>query len=232
MINKDNLIIGKNSVLEAIKNKVEIEELYISNKIFIKTNIKKNILSNEEMNKITDLNHQGYIALIKPFNYSNFEEISKPQNEIILILDHIEDPNNLGAIIRSANAFNISNIIIPNKRAAKITPTVFKVASGGMVNTKIHLSNSLVNSVSKLKDKGFWIYSSILDTKSKEINNANFNFPMALIIGNEGKGISSSLQKMSHESIFIKTSGTVQSLNASCASSIFFYEITRKKNNG
>lgn len=228
-INKKRLIVGKNSVLDALANNENIEELFLSKNVFIKTEIKKTILTNKELNEISNLNHQGYIAKLSSYQYYPVEKMIKDRPKIILILDHIEDAHNLGAIIRSANAFNLNYIIIPDKRAAGISPGVYKSASGGLSNIKIIQTNSISSLIIKLKKMNYWIYCSMLNSDAKNLANTKFNFPLALILGNENKGVSKTLQNLSDEMIFIKTLGSVQSLNVSCAASIFFYKIQTQK---
>ncbi|MGL4343228.1 MAG: 23S rRNA (guanosine(2251)-2'-O)-methyltransferase RlmB [Metamycoplasmataceae bacterium] len=223
------IICGKNSVLDAIEKNIDIDILYLSKNVFIDTKIPKKILSNQELNEITPLNHQGYIAILSSFEYFDFSQIINKKPEIILALDHIEDPQNLGAIIRSASAFNIKHIIIPDRRAASINTTVSKVASGGLNNVNISKVKSLSSSILKLKNDGYWIYSSLIDEHANELNKASFNFPLVIIIGNESKGVSSTIKNLSDETIYINMDGETQSLNASVATGILLYKIIEKK---
>ncbi|MGL5205510.1 MAG: 23S rRNA (guanosine(2251)-2'-O)-methyltransferase RlmB [Metamycoplasmataceae bacterium] len=224
------LLCGKNTVLEAIANTMDIKIIYLlkpQNNLHTKTPIK--IISKEEMNEMTDLNHQGYIAILNEFKYYNLEVIFKDKPKIILILDHLEDPQNFGSILRSANASGIKHIIIPNIRSVDVNETVFKVSSGGIVGMKIIKVNSLQATVTKLKKEMFWIYATSLDQEASDFSKANYNFPLALIIGNEGKGVSRSLLKESDQNIFIKMEGTVQSLNVAVATGIFLFYLKNRK---
>ncbi|MGL5357631.1 MAG: 23S rRNA (guanosine(2251)-2'-O)-methyltransferase RlmB [Metamycoplasmataceae bacterium] len=223
-----NFIFGKNTVLNAINNNEEIEEIFLSKNNFIKTNIKKTILSNKELDEMVNGNHQGYIALVKEFVYYQEAKLFKDKPPIILVLDHIEDPQNLGAIIRTANCLGIDNVIIPNKRSATINSTVTKVASGGLVGFKVVQTSSLSSFIIKAKEKGYWVYGTSLNEKAKSINKAPFNFPLVLIVGNEGKGISKTNEKLSDELVYLEMKGNVQSLNVSVATGIFLYEILKK----
>lgn len=223
------LICGKNSVLEAIKNNLKIKILYVLKPIKIDNKkIQIKVISRNEMDLLTDLNHQGYIAVLETnFQYCSLEQIIKIKPEIILLLDHIEDPHNLGAIIRSANAAGVNHIIIPKNRAADITNTVWKISSGGLINMKIAKVNSLQVAIEKLKSNDYWIYVSALDFGAKEYSKINYNFPLVIVIGNEGSGASKSVIKQSDEKIFIPIKGSVQSLNASVATGILIFEIIK-----
>ncbi|WP_330463200.1 23S rRNA (guanosine(2251)-2'-O)-methyltransferase RlmB [Metamycoplasma gateae] len=227
-----NFIYGKNSVLEAVENNFPINKIYLLKGVENK-NIKfKNItyLSMPEMNKIIKGNHQGYIAEIAPFNYYDIHTIIKDKPSSVLILDHIQDPQNFGAIIRSANVFGVKHIIIPKDRCVDITPTVLKISSGGFKNIKVIKVSSLFDAIEFLKKNNFWIYATALNEKAKKLSETNFSFPVALIVGNEGSGVSKTLLKHSDEIIYINQDNeSVQSLNVSSATSICLYELFNQK---
>ncbi|QJG67271.1 23S rRNA (guanosine(2251)-2'-O)-methyltransferase RlmB [Mycoplasma phocoenae] len=223
-----NIICGRNSVLDAVDNKFNIETIYIQKGSNIKINFDNiKFISREEMNKMTRENHQGIIAVIKPFNYADFNQIINKMIDKVLILDHIQDPHNLGAIIRSANVFGVNWIIIPEDRAAAITPTVLKISSGGFANMNIVKVASIYTAIDKLKSAGFWIYSTALGKNAKDISKVKFNENSVLVIGNEAKGVSNTILKHSDELIYIPQKGTVQSLNASVAAGISLYFFTK-----
>ncbi|AWX69346.1 23S rRNA (guanosine(2251)-2'-O)-methyltransferase RlmB [[Mycoplasma] anseris] len=224
-------IYGKNSVLDAIKNNFPIKTLYLQNNIQDKNinfhNIKR--LSYYEMNNLVKGNHQGYIAEINEFQYHDFGSILKDKPENVLILDHIQDPQNFGAILRSANVFNIKHIIIPKNRACEVTPTVLKTSSGGFNNIKIIKMASLFEAIKNLKEAGYWVYATALNDQAKKLHEINFAKPTCLIMGNEETGVSNTLIKHADEVIYIEQFGEVQSLNVSCASAIAMYELTKSK---
>ncbi|WP_246529760.1 23S rRNA (guanosine(2251)-2'-O)-methyltransferase RlmB [Mycoplasma zalophi] len=224
-----NIIVGRNSVIDALANGYDIEKIYIQNNINIKLNFKNiEYVSKEKLNSLTDQNHQGIIAIIKPFNYADFNELILKKPEQVIILDHIQDPHNLGAIMRSANAFGLKWIIIPKDRAASVNATALKISSGGFNGLKIVKNSSLNTTINKLKEIGYWVYATSLDNKSININDVKFNTPTVLIIGNEQKGVSNTLLKLSDQNIYIPQAGTVQSLNASVAAGICFYCLKNK----
>ena len=225
-------IYGKNSVLDAIKENYPIKKLYLLNDHKNKVkfdNVK--YLTNYEMNKLINGNHQGYIAEIEEYKYHDIGSIFKDKPQFVLMLDHIQDPQNFGAIIRSASAFSVKHIIIPKDRSVSITPTVLKTSSGGFTNAKIIKTGSLFDAINQLKKNGFWVYATTLDEKAKKLNNARFNFPLCLIMGNEEKGISNTLLNASDEKIYIPQSSNIQSLNVSVATGILLYEIAKNKGN-
>ncbi|WKX02649.1 23S rRNA (guanosine(2251)-2'-O)-methyltransferase RlmB [Candidatus Mycoplasma mahonii] len=219
------LICGKNSLLDAIKGQLPIRKIYISNSLGIKvdSSIEVIIKSKKELDMMTNLNHQGYIAEIADIHYYSFDELMNDKPARVIILDHIQDPHNFGAIIRTANVFGIKHIIIPKDRAVSVTDTVLKIASGGIVSMKIIKVSSISSIVTKLKKGGFWIYGTAIEN-GLNIDQISFNYPLALIFGNEGSGVSKPLLKMSDQNIFIKMSGTVQSLNVSVAAGVIIFK--------
>lgn len=227
-------ICGKNSVVDALKNKVFIKKLYIVNLSKIEKELLENInfelISKEDMDQMTNLNHQGFLAILEnEFSYSSFDEILRDKPKMILILDHIEDVNNFGAIIRSANAAGLKHIIIPKERSAQVTETVLKVSSGGIINMKIARVNSLQSTLEKLKNNHYWVYVSAIE-KGNDYSKINYNLPLVLVVGNEGKGVSRTTLKQSDQNIFIPMNGSVQSLNVSVATGILLFEIIKKIN--
>ena len=227
-MNNKHIICGKNSVLDALKAKIKIKKIWTLKPLDFKTNVEVEIVSRNELDQITNLNHQGIIAFLEQgFNYHDINKIIKKQPKIVLILDHIEDPHNLGAILRSANAAGIQDIIIPDKRASLVNDTVLKVSSGGFNNLNIAKVNSLQVIVEKLKNNGYWIYATAIE-KGSDYSKVKYNFPLAIIVGNEAKGVSNTLLKMSDQNIFIPMFGTVQSLNVSVATGILLFEIIKQ----
>lgn len=223
------LICGKNSVFDAIKNKIKIEKIYSIKPIEINENIDIEIVSKEFLDNLTKLNHQGIVAITSnPFNYTSIESIIRDKPKIILILDHIEDSYNFGAIIRTANAANINHIIIPDKRSVEVNDAVLKVSSGGFVGMKIAKVSSLQATIEKLKKNEYWIYSSGLQENAKDYKKASYNYPLAIVVGNEAKGISKTIEKASDELIYIPMKGSVQSLNVSVATGIILFELTKE----
>ena len=221
------IIFGKNTVFDAINNKVPLKVIYTMHQISAE-GIKVIKKSSKELSEMVSGNHQGYVAELKEFSFFPIESISKYQPKTVVILDHIQDPHNFGAIIRSMNAFGINYLIIPKDRQADVTPTVLKVSSGGFVGMKIIKVTNISRTISFLKKEGYWIYGSNIGGNSKNIKDVSFSDKRVIVIGNEGKGISNNVLKTCDELFWIPTEGSVQSLNASVASSIIFYVLNNK----
>ena len=173
-------------------------------------------------------NHQGVIAEVKPFQYSSLEEIvksslKKPQ-PLILILDEIEDPHNLGAIIRSCDAFGVDGIVLKNRNQVQINMTVVKVSTGAIDHVKICQVSNVSNAIRVLKENGFWIYSSDGSAKTN-YDDLKYTGPTALIVGSEGSGISRLVLENSDFVIKIPMLGSVNSLNVSVATGILLSNI-------
>ncbi len=215
------LICGKNSVLDALENELPLSRVYLLKPIDkkIDNNIKVKITSKKEMDKLTKENHQGFVAELKEFNYFTLDDLLRDNPKKFLILDRIQDPHNFGAILRSANAFGIKHIVIAKDRQVEVTPTVLKVSSGGYVGVKIVRVDSMQNAIKKIKDANIWIYATAIE-KGISVDQVTFNIPMALVVGNEGKGVSNAILKQSDQNVFIPMKGTVQSLNVSVATGI------------
>ena len=220
------LICGKNSVRDALAGQLPITKIFTAKELGfdVDSEIEVIITPKKDMDRMTKLNHQGLIAELAHMNYYSVDELLEDKPSKVLILDHIQDPHNFGAIIRTANAAGVKHIIIPKDRAALVTDVVMKISSGGIVGMKIIKVGSLSSTVTKLKEGGFWIYATAIENGS-DINQVTFNFPMALIVGNEGKGVSKPLLKMSDQNVFIKMNGTVQSLNVSVATGVALFKI-------
>jgi len=224
------LLCGKNTVLDAIKNKMYIKVIYLLKpQLGIDPYFKTKIISKIEMDELSLVNNQGFIAVLEEFKYYNIDSIFEDKQNIVLILAHLEDPQNFGSILRTAHASGINHIIIPNIRSVDINDTVLKVSSGGIIGLKIIRVNSIQSTIVKLKKKMFWIYATSLGENTIEYHNVDFNFPLAIIVGNESKGISKSLLNESDQHIFIKMKGTVQSLNVSVATGIILFHLINQK---
>ena len=179
-------------------------------------------------------NYQGVIATVPPYEYVEVEDIinearQRNQDPFILILDGIEDPHNLGAIIRTAETAGIHGIIIPKRRAASVNSTVSKVASGALEYVKIARVNNINETINKLKKEGIWICGTAINAE-KNYYNQDLTGPLAIIIGNEGKGISQLVQKNCDFLIKIPMKGKVTSLNASVSTGIIVYEALKQRN--
>ena len=242
----DDQIEGRNAVLELLESDKDINKIYITkgelkgsiNKIIAIANEKKVIIVQKDKKQMDMMaqseNYQGVIAVVPPYEYVEIEdilEVAKERNEdpFILILDGIEDTHNLGEIIRTAETAGVHGIIIPKRRAAQVNSTVSKVASGALEYMKIARVNNITDTISKLKDKGVWICGTAIDA-DKFYYDQNLTGPLAIVIGNEGKGISDLVKRNCDFLVKIPMKGKVTSLNASVSTGIIVYEAVKQRN--
>lgn len=240
----EDLIYGRNACLEAL-NTGKVEELYIQkgnlkgsiekvigrakNKNVVIKTVDKKTLDNMANGEV----HQGVIALISSFEYSTVDDIlkeAKNRNEdpFIVILDEIEDPHNLGAIIRSCETAGVHGVIIPKRRSASINSTVYKSSAGACNYLKVAKVTNINRTIDELKEKNIFVYGTDGDAKNY-YNKTNLTGPIAIVIGNEGKGISMQIKKNCDELIKIPMRGKITSLNASNACAIVCYEVLRQR---
>ena len=188
----------------------------------------------KDMEKIANnKNYQGAIAFVTPFSYCEIEDIleyAKKKNEepFVLILDGIEDPHNLGAIIRTAETAGMHGIIIPKRRSASVNSTVSKVSSGAVEYMKIARVTNITDAIDKLKKEGLWICGTDINTE-KYYYNQDLTGPIGIVIGNEGKGISDKVKKNCDFLVKIPMMGRVTSLNASVSTGIIIYEALKQR---
>lgn len=188
----------------------------------------------KDMEKIANnKNYQGVIAFVPPFSYCEIEDIleyAKEKNEepFVLILDGIEDPHNLGAIIRTAETAGMHGIIIPKRRSASVNSTVSKVSSGAGEYMKIARVTNITDAIDKLKKEGLWICGTDINTE-KYYYNQDLTGPIGIVIGNEGKGISDKVKKNCDFLVKIPMMGRVTSLNASVSTGIIIYEALKQR---
>lgn len=221
------LAYGKNVLY--MTNPSSVKKVYISKtkqdkELF--TYLKQNkihyiVVEKELLNKMTKENHQGIVLEIEDFHYSELEEIM--DGSFLLILDHLEDPHNLGAIIRSAEAAGVTGIILPKDRSVSVTDTVIKTSAGAINNVKIVKVTNLVDTIKKLQKENFFIYGA--DMEGCDLRETTFADKKVLVIGNEGKGISPIIEKNCDEIISIPMKGQVNSLNASVAAAILIFKM-------
>ena len=233
---REDLIIGRNAVMEALKSKKTIEALYITNgpregSINVIINLAKEnriVLKEVDKKKLDSMSdgsvHQGVIARITPYKYFEVKDIldeakKKGEDPFIIILDELEDPHNLGSIIRTAETCGVHGIIIPKRRNVGVTPTVYKSSVGAVEHVKIAKVTNINNTIDDLKSEGVWIYGA--DIEGQEYSyEVDFSGPCALIIGSEGRGISKLTLKKCDKLVKIPMIGKINSLNASVAGGI------------
>ena len=240
---REDLIIGRNAVMEVLKSDRTVEALYISNgsmegsiKAIINMAKDKGIVLKDVDRKKLDFmsggtNHQGVIAQVTPYKYYEIADmlnLAKKRNEdpFIVILDEIEDPHNLGSIIRTAELCGVHGIIIPKRRNVGITSTVYKCSVGAIEHMRIAKVTNINAAIDELKKEGLWIYGADIagDEYSYQVN---FSGPCAMVIGSEGRGISKLTLKKCDKLVKIPMVGRINSLNASVAGGIMMYEILK-----
>ena len=241
-INED-LVLGRNAVIELLKSDRTIEYVCVSKgdlegsiKVILGLAKDKGVIIKEVDRRKLDamsggLVHQGVIAKVTPFKYCEVTEIleeaeKKEENPFIIILDELEDPHNLGSIIRTAELCGVHGIIIPKRRNVGVTSTVYKCSAGAIEHMKIAKVTNINTTIDMLKSKGVWIYGADIDGTDYSYN-TNFSGPCALIIGSEGRGISNLTLKKCDVLVKIPTVGKINSLNASVAGGIMMYEVLK-----
>lgn len=187
----------------------------------IKANKIKYIVTDSKVMDRMMAHNQGIIMEIDDYEYGSLEDIK--DDSLILMLDHLEDPHNFGAIIRTCEAKGIKSIIIPKDRGVTVNETVMKTSSGALNHVNIIMVTNLVNAINKLKDKGYFVYAADMD--GSDYKTVDYADKVVLIIGNEGNGISNIVKNNSDEIISIPMKGVVNSLNASVAAAILIYGI-------
>lgn len=231
---------GKNAVTEVLKSDKAINNLLISNSInrnsiveilglAKKKNVKYQFVDNNILKKYSETNnHQGIIAVGEDFKYSNLEDlINIEKSKCLLILDGIEDPHNLGSIIRSAECFGIDGVVIPKNRACQVTETVIKTSAGAISHVKIARVTNINTTIEVLKKHNFWVYG--LELGGRPINEVDFSGNVAVVVGSEGKGIKMQTRLVCDDIVTLQLKGKVNSLNASVAAGIGLYEITKNR---
>lgn len=226
------LVYGKNVVQEILKKKEKIKKAYIYkgfNDSFILSALQKENIcifykSKKELDELAKGNHQGIILDVPDFVYHTLEDLTN-ENSLVVMLDHIEDPHNLGAIIRTSEAAGVEAIIIPKDRGVLVTPTVIKVSAGATENIKIICVTNLSQTIQNLKKKGYWFIGT--DMNGEDYYKMDYRGNTCIIIGNEGKGMSPLLKKNCDFMARIPMKGKINSLNASVAAGIVIFEAVR-----
>ena len=236
-MNKEvNLVYGKNPVIEAINAKKALKVFIVNNfndqKILnlIKDNkIQCVSVSPSEMDKMSEGGvHQGVSAELKPYQTVSLEEIifkaRKKEKKIIVMLDNINDPHNLGAILRSADVFEAAGIVLPKHNSVSLNATVAKTSAGAINYVPVAVVNNLNQAIKTLKDEGYWVVSTD-GSATISYSSIKYDFPVVVVIGSEGKGVSSLVLKNSDYIVKIPQFGHVNSLNASVAAGILLAEV-------
>ncbi|WP_156626169.1 23S rRNA (guanosine(2251)-2'-O)-methyltransferase RlmB [Clostridium tertium] len=240
---REDIIVGRNAVMEVLKSDRTIEALYIANgnmegsiKAIINIAREKGLVIKEVDRKKLDImsngnNHQGVIAQVTAYKYYEIADMinyakKKNQDPFIVVLDEIEDPHNLGSIIRTAELCGVHGIVIPKRRNVGVTSTVYKCSVGAIEHMRIAKVTNINAAIDELKKEGLWIYGA--DIAGTEYSyEVDFGGPCAIVIGSEGRGISKLTLKKCDKLVKIPMVGRINSLNASVAGGIMMYEILK-----
>ncbi len=243
------IIYGKIAVLEALKSEKTFNRLLIDKNLKDKTtqelidlarqqNVKIDFLPREALEKKVKsqaegkINHQGIVAEVTEFEYSSIQdiiELARQKNEapFVVILDGVEDPHNLGAIIRTAECAGAHGVIIPERRACSVNETVLKTSAGAASNVLIARVNNLSNAIEELKGNGVWVYA--VEVGGENLFKANLKGAIALVLGSEGKGVSRLVKENCDGILTIPMFGKINSLNVSVAAAISIFEVVKQK---
>lgn len=244
MENADLILEGRNAIAEALKANRSIDKLFVIDgkhdgpiKSIIAQARKRNILvkfvSKEKLNEISQTKkHQGVVAYAAAYDYAEVEDIinvakEKEEAPFVIILDSIEDPHNLGAIIRTANIAGVHGVIIPKRRAVGLTATVAKTSAGAIEFTKVARVTNIGRTIDELKKQGFWIACADMD--GELMYNVDLKGSLAIVIGNEGEGVSRIVKEKCDYVVKVPMKGEITSLNASVATGILTYEALRQR---
>lgn len=230
-------IYGKNVVYEKLKSDDLVKEAFVFKKfndqeIIDLLKMKKidiKWVDKYQLDKMVNGLHQGIILNVKDFDTVSLDNILNNDSKypLIVMLDHLEDPHNFGAIIRSCEALGVDGIIIPNDRSVDINGTVIKTSAGAIQYMKIAKVSNLVNTIKVLKDKGYWIIGT--DMNGTSYNDMKYDMPICLVIGNEGKGMSRLVKESCDYVVSIDMVGKTNSLNASVATGIMMAKIQNSR---
>lgn len=231
-------IYGKNVAREKLHNNSKINKIYLSEKfndreildLIRKNNIKVSFVKNYELDKKVEGLHQGIVMEIddvKTYSYNEIIPNIKKENPVIVMLDHLEDPHNFGAIIRTSEALGVDAIIIPTDRSVKVNSTVVKTSAGAIEYIPIIRVVNLNDTIRKLKSDGYWIIATDMD--GEDYTKIDYNMPICIVIGNEGKGISRMVSENSDIIASIPMKGKINSLNASVSCAIVLANIMKDR---
>ena len=241
---KSQVIEGRNAVMEAFRSGKSIDKVYILDGCqdgpirSIVREAKKhdtiiNFVTKERLGQLTETGkHQGVVAMAAAYDYAEVEDMlelarQKGEDPFLILLDNIEDPHNLGAIIRTANLAGAHGVIIPKRRAVGLTATVARTSAGALNYTPVAKVTNLVKAMEELKEKGLWFVCADMD--GDVMYKVNMKGPIGLVIGNEGEGVGRLVKESCDMTASIPMKGDIDSLNASVAAGVLAYEIVRQR---
>lgn len=241
---ESELIGGKNPIAEALRSGRELNKIWVAEGLNKKgigeilslartAGVIVQDVPKQKLDGMLDMNHQGIIASVAAYKYAELDDLfaiakERQEDPLFLILDELEDPHNLGSILRTADATGVHGVIIPKRRAVGLTGVVAKASTGAIEHIPVVRVNNLSQTVEELKKKGVWIAGTDA-AKSTDYRFMDATLPLAIIIGSEGKGMSRLLKDKCDFLYHLPMVGHVTSLNASVAASLLMYEVLRKR---
>ncbi|WP_316572522.1 23S rRNA (guanosine(2251)-2'-O)-methyltransferase RlmB [Neobacillus sp. YIM B06451] len=240
----EDTIIGKNPVLEALRSKRDINKILIAEgsqrgqmqqitELAKEANVIVQYVPKKKIDQLADGNHQGVLAYVAAYQYAELDDLfnaaeKKGEEPFFLILDEIEDPHNLGSMMRTADAVGAHGIIIPKRRAVGLTSTVAKASTGAIEYIPVARVTNLARTIDELKERGVWIAGT--DAKgSVDYRQQDFTMPLGLVIGSEGRGMGRLIREKCDFLVHLPMAGKVTSLNASVAGALLMYEVYRRR---
>ena len=225
-------VFGRNVFNELKEDIKSIKKVYLAHGFndkdivnFIKENkISYTVTDNKVLDSMVSGKHQGIVILTNDYEYKDYKDMY--DDKIIVLLDHLEDPHNLGAIIRTCEAAGIKSIVIPKDRGVSVNSTVMKTSAGALEHVNIAMVNNLVKVIDDFKKNGFFVYGADMD--GKNYKDIDFSSKVVLVIGNEGKGMSRLVREACDEIVSIPQYGKINSLNASVATAVIIYGIVNR----
>jgi 23S rRNA (guanosine2251-2'-O)-methyltransferase len=241
----EEIIIGKNPVIEALKSGRSVNKVLLSQQLNSSMQGKLRQLAKQagtvvqkvpksKLDQLSDKNHQGVIAYVASYPYAELDDLfdasdQKGEAPFYIILDELEDPHNLGSILRTADAAGAHGVIIPKRRSVGLTQAVAKTAAGAIEYVPVARVTNIANTIDELKERNVWVVGTEAEA-TEDYRKMDGTLPIAIVIGNEGKGISRLVRKKCDWTVSLPMKGKVSSLNASVACSLLLYEIYRKRN--
>ncbi|WP_245576617.1 23S rRNA (guanosine(2251)-2'-O)-methyltransferase RlmB [Mesoplasma seiffertii] len=242
MMEQLNLIYGRHAIEEFVqKHPKMIRKIWVKDFKYLEKftsldqfGIKVIKTTDEQLDKMfyESVNHQGIVAEVKEYNYVPFAEaldsLKEKATAIVLMLDQIHDSHNFGAILRSASLLGVDQVVMLDRKQVSVNSTVVKTSAGTVYDLNISKVSNLSNAIKELQQQGFWVYSTNLNKDSVDVRKVDFAQKSVLIIGNEQKGVSELVTKNSDMNIFIPSTKTIDSFNASVAAAIVLFEVANK----
>ena len=230
------LVMGRNVAIDLLKKNKKVRKVIIQEgfddkniiSLIEKNNLVVETKSKREIDNLCPGVNQGIILDIPDYKYMELNDFLNTEDDFVVLLDHLEDPHNLGAIIRTCEAAGVKNIILPRDRQVQVNATVMKTSVGTLDNVNLVSVSNLVNAIERLKDAGYWVVGTALEN-SVDYREIDYSGKIALVIGNEGKGISELVAKKCDFLAKIPMYGETNSLNASVAAGIMIYEVIRNR---